>query len=229
MTLRETVSLLVLGGLLTAGAAQADVGRPEEAHSEDAAATESYEQFLADRPSVAALLATRDSLRLWIARELAGTTTGLVTVWDPAEPVSGRKAEHDYVAQPGAVVFRVSERQSTWDQVAGMVFELHNAMGHETFEEIHQRALRGEINKSQFVQQVLEQEFVALRKTQVFLARHLSGESPRVRENRLISRLLNASPSLDEHMRGLARADFIKFYEELYDQEYGSKATRSQN
>ena len=102
-------------------------------------------------------------------------------------------------------------------------------MGHETFEDIHQRALRGEINKPQFVQQVLEQEFVALRKTQAFLARYLSDESPRVRENRLISRLLNAPPSVDEHMRGLTRPEFVKLYEELYDQEYGSKATRSQN
>ena len=42
-------------------------------------------------------------------------------------------------------------------------------------------------------------------------------------------RLLNAPPSVDEHMRGLTRPDFVKFYEELYDQEYGSKATRSQN
>ena len=54
-------------------------------------------------------------------------------------------------------------------------------------------------------------------------------KAPQVRDNRLISRLLNASPSLDEHMRGLTRSEYVKFYEELYDQEYGSKATRSQN
>ncbi len=229
MTLRETLLLLVLAGMLTAGAVQADDRRAEDPPPENAPATESYEQFLADRPSVAALLATRDSLRLWIASELAGTTTGLVTAWDPAEPVSGRMAEHDYVARPGAVVFRVSERQSPWDQIAGMVFELHNAMGHEIFEEIHQRALAGEIDKSQFVRQVLEQEFVALRETQAFLARHLSGESPRVRRNPLISGFLNAPPSLDEHIRGSERLDFLKFYEQLYDEEYGSNATRSQN
>jgi hypothetical protein len=46
------------------------------------------------------------------------------------------------------VVFRVSARSTGWDQLTGLVFELHNFKGCRRFYEIHDAALSGTIDKA---------------------------------------------------------------------------------
>lgn len=186
--------------------------------------------ILRDRPKLAVILRTHASLRDWVVREFDGACGGLKPLWDPSAPVSGRAAEHEYPSHAsragkvadGTAVFRVSARGTGWDQLAGLVFELHNFRGCGRFEEIHRAAVSGTIDKSAYVRQNLDQELVALQATKEFLRRNVVGLPGAGRdESNLFWRLLNEEDSLDALLQEYKRRghDLREHFEKLYDQE----------
>ena len=186
--------------------------------------------ILRDRPKLAVILESHSSLRDWVVREFDRTSEGLRPLWDPSQPVSGRAAEHEYSSRgrragkvaDGTAVFRVSARRTGWDQLTGLVFELHNFRGSRRFEEIHRAAVRGTIDKSAYVRQILEQEILALKTTKEFLRRNvLSLPGAGQDGSTLFWQLLNSEDSLDSHLRRYERRgqDLKEFYEKLYEDE----------
>jgi hypothetical protein len=184
---------------------------------------ETFARLLRDRPGLAVLLGSQDTIRVWTAAELTGEATGLEVIWEPAEPKSGRAAEHEYPpGKENVVVVRISARQPPLDQLAGLVYELHNARRHEVFEKIHEQALQGAIEKTEYVRRILEQEFDAFVETREFLSRELLGIPVVERESSpLLSGILHGASSLDAHLRtyeSMGR-DLREHFERLYDEE----------
>ncbi len=186
--------------------------------------------ILRDRPKLAVILKSHAFLRDWVVREFDGTSGGLRPLWDPSEPVSGRAAEHEYPSRgrragkvaDGTVVFRVSARRTGWDQLTGLVFELHNFRGSRRFEEIHRAAVSGTIDKSAYVRQIVEQELIAVLATKEFLRRNvLSLPGAGRDESTLFWRLLNSEDSLDGLIQEYKRRghDLKEHYEKLYEDE----------
>lgn len=183
------------------------------------------EVILQDRPQLAAVLMGRGEVRDWLVRELGRDAPK--PLWDPTEPVSGRAAEHEYPSRggttpAGTALIRVSSQTSGWDQLAGLVFELHNLRGSGAFEEIQQAAVRGDIDKPAYVQQLLQQEFTALLATRDFLEEHLSGAPEAARDQgTLFGQILHTEATLEAHLRKNDQDgnDLTRHFEQLYEQE----------
>ncbi|HET6629961.1 MAG TPA: hypothetical protein VFG91_09325 [Woeseiaceae bacterium] len=183
------------------------------------------EVILRDRPQMAAILMDREAIRAWLVEELG--TENPQPLWDPAEPVSGRAAEHEYPSRGGAApagtaVIRVSSRPSGWDQLAGLIFELHNLRRSARFEAIHEAAVSGAIDESEYVRRSLQQEFAALLATRRFLAQHVHGMPEDAREGSpLFEQILETADSLEAHLEEQRDkgVDLETYFEELYEQE----------
>ncbi len=181
--------------------------------------------ILESRPQLAAVLRGRDELREWLVAELGRRTPA--PLWDPTEPVSGRAAEHEYPSRGGAApagtaVIRVSSRVSGWDQLAALVFELHNVRRSGRFAAIYRAAVRGEIDKAEYVRRSLEEELAALVATRDFLQRHVGGLPQAARAGSpLFSQVIETEDSLDRHLAGQEREGrrLLLHFERLYEQE----------
>lgn len=183
------------------------------------------EVILKDRPQVAAILLEREAIRAWLVEELGGDDPR--PLWDPSEPVTGRAAEHEYpsaggAAPAGTAVIRISSQPSGWDQLAGLVFELHNLQRSSAFREIHRAAVNGAIDRTEYIRRSLQQEFAALHATKLFLARHLDGLPETAQETSpLFEQIMDTEDTLEAHMeeqsdRGV---DLTAHFARLYEQE----------
>ena len=183
------------------------------------------EVILKDRPQIAAVLTEREAIRAWLAEELEGDDPR--PLWDPSEPVTGRAAEHEYpspggAAPEGTAVIRISSQSSGWDQLAGLVFELHNLRRSSVFQEIHRAAVTGAIDRTEYIRRSLQQEFAALHATRLFLARHLDGMPKTAQESSpLFEQIMDTEDTLEAHLeeqsgRGV---DLTAHFARLYEQE----------
>jgi hypothetical protein len=181
--------------------------------------------ILEDRPQLAAVLRGRDALRRWLITEFSRKTPA--PLWDPTEPVSGRVAEHEYPSRGGAApagtaVIRVSSGVSGWDQLAGLVFELHNVRRSGRFAEIYRAAVRGEIDEGQYVRRSLEEEFAALVATRDFLAQHV-GDLPEAARGSspLYDQVVATEDSFERHLEQQEREGrgLTQYFERLYERE----------
>lgn len=183
------------------------------------------EVILEDRPQIAAIVMEREEVRAWLVEELGNDDPE--PLWDPAEPVTGRAAEHEYPSRGGAApagtaLIRVSSRPSGWDQLAGLVFELHNLRRSAEFESIHEAAASGAIGKAEYVQRSLEQEFAALRATRRFLEQLLEDMPEDARESSpLFEQILQTEDSLEAHLETQRDegVDLTAHFEQLYERE----------
>lgn len=183
-----------------------------------------------DRPRMARILEAYSGLYDWLVESFGATSGGFKPLWDSAEPVSGRAAEHEYpsnnsrrgIVAERTAVFRVSAHQAGWDQLAGLIFELHNFRGATKFEHIHTAAVNGEIDEQTYVRQNIEQEFMAVQATKEFLIKNvLPLRGAQDRENSLLWALVKSADTVDEMLRRNERRgyDVRKHYEMLYDTE----------
>lgn len=196
------------------GAARASVGEVQ------------LSRILRDRPKLAAVLAAGQELRFEVIAELE--EAGPRLRWDRSEPRSGRASELEFAAPDGLVetdrrvVLRLSRRSTGWDQLAGLIFELHNLRGSARFAAIHRAAVIGVIGKDDYVQQMLVQEFVTLQTTQAFLRQYATGLPDAGGDgSALYWQVLQAADTLKEHIRRCKRKgeDLTKRFRELYDRE----------
>lgn len=202
-------------------------GRPAAAQAEDnlASGEAQLAVILEDRPQLAAVLRGRDALRHWLIAEFSRKTPA--PLWDPTEPVSGRAAEHEYPSRGGAApagtaVIRVSSGVSGWDQLAGLVFELHNVRRSGRFAEIYRAAVRGEIDKAEYVRRSLEEEFAALLATRDFLEQHVGNLPEAARgSSPLYAQVLATEGSFDRHLEMEEREGqgLTRHFERLYERE----------
>ena len=183
------------------------------------------EVILKDRPQIAAILMEREAIRAWLVEELEGNDPR--PLWDPSEPVTGRAAEHEYPSRGGAApvgtaLIRISSQPSGWDQLAGLVFELHNLRRSPVFQEIHRAAVNGAIGKTEYIRRSLQQEFAALHATKLFLGRHLDGMPESAQDSSpLFEQIMNTEDTLEAHLeeqsdRGV---DLTAHFARLYEQE----------
>jgi hypothetical protein len=217
--LRRSLALALLWLLTT--------GSPAYGQAEDVVASGDTQLgvILEDRPQLAAVLRGRDELREWLVTQFNGKAPA--PLWDPTEPVSGRAAEHEYPSRGGAApagtaVIRVNSQASGWDQLAGLVFELHNVRRSERFAEIHRAAVRGQIGKDEYVRRSLAEEFAALRATREFLERHVGalpesaqGSSPLYRQ------VMETGDNFEQHLESQEKngAGLKQHFEQLYERE----------
>lgn len=211
--------LLILALLVLAGPVPAQTG------DRLAAPETQLEVILEDRPQLAAVLRGREELRQWLITEFNRKSPA--PLWDPREPVSGRAAEHEYpsaggAAPVGTAIVRVSSQTSGWDQLAGLVFELHNLRRSSRFGEIYRAAVRGEIGRSEYVRRSLEEEFAALLATRRFLERHI-GEVPESAEQSspLFRQIMEAGDSFEAHLEKQEDhgEGLTAHFERLYERE----------
>lgn len=183
-----------------------------------------------DRPKVARLLQANSSLYGWLVQAFDTARGGFNPLWDSAEPVSSQAAEHEYpsnnsrrgIVAEGTVIFRVSSRQTGWDQLAGLIFELHNFRGATQFEEIHTAAVSGKIDEQTYIRRNIEQEFMAVQATKVFLIKNvLPLRGAQGKENRLLWALVRSADTVDEMLRRNEQKgyDLRDHYEMLYNTE----------
>lgn len=183
------------------------------------------EVILEDRPQIAAILMNRQGIRAWLVEELSSDDPE--PLWDPTEPVTGRAAEHEYPSPGGTVpagtaLIRISSQPSGWDQLAGLVFELHNLRRSERFAAIHQAAAAGAIDKTEYIRQSLQQEFEALHATKLFLERHLDGMPEDAQDSSpLYEQIMDSEDTLEAHLEAQQDKgiDLTAHFGQLYDQE----------
>lgn len=188
------------------------------------------EVILKDRPQIAAILMDRQEIREWLVDELGSGDPQ--PLWDPAEPVTGRAAEHEYPsrggsAPAGTALIRVNSQRSGWDQLAGLVFELHNLRRSARFEEIHRAAVSGAIDKPEYIRRSLQQEFAALHATKLFLERRMGGMPPEnARESSpLFRQIMETKDTLEAHLEEQSAhgLDLTEHFDRLYEQEVAPK------
>lgn len=183
------------------------------------------EVILQDRPQLAAILMDREEIRAWLVQELGREQPQ--PLWDPTEPVTGRAAEHEYPsrggsAPAGTALIRVNSQRSGWDQLAGLVFELHNLQRSTAFEEIHRAAVSGAIDKPEYIRRSLQQEFAALRATNLFLRQHVDGMPEDAQENSpLYQQVMDTEDTLEAHLEEQSDkgVDLTAHFGRLYEQE----------
>lgn len=223
---------LLVGLVLLGGAVQVALGQAEDVV---AGGEVQLGVILKDRPQLSAVLRGRDELRQWLIAEFNRKSPA--PLWDPTEPVSGRAAEHEYPSRGGAApvgtaVIRVSSQASGWDQLAGLVFELHNVRRSGRFAEIYRAAVRNEIDKSEYVRRSLEEEFGALRATRDFLKQRL-GELPEAARGSspLYRQIMETGDSFEAHLeRQEKNGEGLKaHFERLYEKEVVPERRRLQN
>jgi hypothetical protein len=183
-----------------------------------------------DRPKVARILQAYSGLYGWLVQTFDTARGGYKPLWDSAEPVSGRAAEHEYpsnnrrrgIVAEGTVVFRVSSHQTGWDQLAGLIFELHNFRSATQFGEIHTAAVSGEIDRQTYIRRNIEQEFMAVQATKMFLIKNvLPLRGAQGQENRLLWALVRSADTVDEMLRTNEQKgyDLRDHYQLLYNTE----------
>jgi hypothetical protein len=191
--------------------------------------------ILEDRPQLAAILMDRADIRGWLVEELSASDPQ--PLWDPTEPVTGRAAEHEYpsrhgTAPAGTALIRVSSQTSGWDQLAGLVFELHNLRRSDEFEQIQDAAVSGEIGKSEYVERLLQQEFAALRATRRFLEENLDGVPDAARDSSpLFEQIMNTDDTLEAHLQTYNENgnELTVHFEQLYEQEVVPEMRRGED
>jgi hypothetical protein len=133
--------------------------------------------------------------------------------------VSGRAAEWD-ARDPAVTLLRIAGSPSGIDQLAHLVFELHNVRGYRSFASIHEQAVRGEITRDEYASRMLEQEFRALVAAREFYREHLSDLSQaEEKEARSYYRLAHGAGSLEEHASQARRrgVDLRDHYRAIFD------------
>lgn len=177
------------------------------------------ESILEARPGIAAALQSRPAVRSWILDRFAVTDPPLY--WDAGPTVSGRSAECD-VRDPDRSLVRVAKEASGIDQLTFLIFELHNIQGYPIFEEIHDAAVRGEVNRDQYADRMLRQEFAGLLLFREFCAAHLAtlSKSER-REARVYYRLVHGTDSYEEHLQNARErgGDLLEHWRRMFDTE----------
>ena len=78
------------------------------------------------------------------------------------------KAAH-YYPREGVVGIVVRENQQPLDEFTCLTFEVINAQGEKRFREIYQMAESGQISKSDFAEEIMKEEFKAVKKARNFL------------------------------------------------------------
>jgi ketosteroid isomerase-like protein len=175
-----------------------------------------------DRPRIVRALDGRDAVRAWIEKHFSGGAIELHVRWDPAEPKSGRAAEHEYLTGRGPVEVRVSKHHSGLDQIAGLVFELHNMEGYRVFEKVYADAVTGKIGPEEFALRNLNQEFEARVATRKFLERHFGDVSRRdLRDHRLLDALLEPVPTPEAQLEAARKkgGDLREHYFKLFESD----------
>lgn len=117
-------------------------------------------------------------------------------------------------------LLQVDGTPSGIDQLTHLLFELHNVQGYETFESIHEAAIRGEITREEYATQMLEVEFRALLAARAFYREHLADLSPsEEKEARSYYRLFYGTDSFEEHLQNALKNgyDLRDHYRQLYD------------
>ena len=173
--------------------------------------------ILQDRPRLAMSLEPRPEVQEWILEQFRETAPPMF--WDSEPPVSGRLAEWDG-RDPEVTILRVDASPSGIDQLAHLLFELHNVQGYAVFDSVHEKAIRDEITRDEYASQMLEQEFRALLAARSFFRAHLSDLSQaEEREARTYNRLLHGTDSFEEHLREQRERghDLFDDFRMLYD------------
>jgi hypothetical protein len=176
-----------------------------------------FAALLGDRPQLAKTLDARPEVRHWILQRWGETRPPLV--WDPTSPVSGRAAEWDARAAD-VTLLRVDGTRSGIDQLAHLLFELHNVQGYDAFAAIHEGAVQGEVTREEYASRMLEQEFRALIAARAFFREHLLDLSQsEKKEARAYYRMLYGPDSFEEYDRKVSRRgfDLRDHYRALYD------------
>ena len=207
---RYIAHTIQIGGLLLL---LAQVSRAEE----ESRAQAQLAALLRDRPKLATTLETRPKVRDWILQRLDEADPPIY--WDPMPPVSGRAAEWD-ARDSTVTALRIDGSPSGIDQLAHLLFELHNVQGYASFACIHEEAVRGTISRDEYASQMLEQEFRALIAVRAFYREYLSDLSPsEEKKARSYYRLLYGTGSFEEHVRkSLERGvDLRDHYRFLFD------------
>ena len=172
------------------------------------------------RPDIAAELADRPAVRTWIAAQFDADVIDLKVLWEAVEPKSGRAAEHEYLSSRGPVVIRVTERVSPLDQLAGLIFELHNMRGYRVFAQIYQDAVEGRIGPEEYGLRNLAQEFEARVANRAFLLEHFSDVPAReLAGHRVLAGLLQPVASPADQLAQARRqgGDLLEHYHEIFD------------
>jgi hypothetical protein len=173
-------------------------GAPPAAARAEGAEQSQVDILLADRPRIAEALAQRPQVRDWVVRRFAQMRPPLV--WDASAPTSGRNGEFD-AREPGVVRIRIAARGSGIDQLSTLVFELHNVMGYAAFEDIHNRAVAGDLSRDGYARAMLEQEIVALAVTSDFHAGNMASlDAQERRDAERYYRYLRGPRTLDERL-----------------------------
>ncbi len=173
-----------------------------------------------DRPRVAVELDERSTVREWIEEQFSGDAIAMEVHWSPDEPISGRAAEHEYLTARGPVVVRVSQTRSALDQLAALIFELHNMHGYRVFDQVYLDAVTGKIGPEEYALRNLGQEYEALVATRAFLTTHFRDVPSReLSGHKVLRALLAPVPTLEAQLAEArkGRGDVGEFYHDAFE------------
>jgi hypothetical protein len=167
-------------------------------------------EFLADRPS-----ATR-ALNAAISESFSKRTLKLHYFYsdDETQP----RAAHFYPAD-SVVCIVIRENQQPCDEYLCLIYEVLNSQGEKRFQDLAEQAKSGAITKTNFVREIIRQEFEAVKKVKEQLD-SLKLEKKEQKTSYFFKRFAECPGDFEgffTYKPNGARRDPFKVYEELYD------------
>ncbi len=233
--------LLLLGWSMAAALAQVPAAAPTTnsppAVVYDAEAMnyglEQVNQFVSDRPQMAALIHDDNAIENWAVKAFASPDLDFRLVWDNRPTISGPDDSSEssdfpdgmnrsYIAIDGIWKGgpRAGVKRTAEEMLVNLVFEVANARNGRVHAALDQRALRGEIDREAFIVQSAHNEFDAWRTVDDF---HEKIWLPYCRETGTADSpalwRLNAFANFDEWLKKYPRTYWYpwQFYGTRYD------------
>jgi hypothetical protein len=216
---------VVLGLLLVLGCGQVPTSNPNtpsvKPSEEQSFGQRQLEQLLADRPDMRDLIPDSHPVYQWVAESFDGDHFGQRVYWNDTYPRSGRPAEHasPYYGYPPYISIAGSRDVSPVDKWTMVVYELHNLLSHEEFQQLQTKAIAGDLDADGYANGCVKLEFDALEQTRDFLLKNPLPSSSHGRDEyyNWITGDLGTFEEYQKAYEGPAASNNFSYFREYYN------------
>lgn len=132
-------------------------------------ATAQFARMLADRPAMSLCLKQGDELRTWAVSQFGGVALGFPVYWNPEAPPDGFEADHRGPTGMTTAFIRIRPIVGETSEIScerywrSLVYEMNNLKNAPAYLALHDAALRGDIDRHEWIGEVTALEFRAVK------------------------------------------------------------------
>lgn len=178
--------------------------------------------FVKSRPGTEEVVTQAKGVHEFLLEAFAGLHTSVPLAWDSHKPNDNAYAEHKPSLNRKVINIRVSNKLSPLDQVACLVYEAINAQNEKQFIEYSEQASNGDLNRSEFILNILSLEHKSLKRTRAFLAKESPFKDVVLSETVFYGKMYGTPEKFEdfiEYLHRIKREDYdvFKHYSDFYD------------